>query len=306
MAQEGTPGGNGNRIGVDSDQSLMPIGMFSRAALLSVKALRAYHQQGILIPDSVDEETGYRSYHPGQLADAAILSRLRGLELPLAQVKEILVASDPEITRKILSQHQILMSERLTQTERIVDELQRAIVLPNEQTPVHVRTLEHEFALAVSGVMTSEEFSGFLGEAFGLLYEAANTLGFITSGPGAALYEPVIYDHDAERVIAYIPVMQPAPIPEPNRGLSVIELPRHQAAVIVHQGSHETIGQTYAALGSWVARNSPAAKGELIPGQTATDEEPSGPELMIREIYTVSLPDSDDPEAYRTEICWPI
>ena len=289
----------------DHEQPLMAIGMFSRAALLSVKALRAYHDQGILIPASVDEDTGYRSYHPGQLADAAILIRLRGLDLPLAQVKEILLARDPNITGKILAQHQLHMSERLAETERIVDELQRAVVMPNEETPVHVRTLEHQFALAVSGVMSSEEFSSFLGDAFGLLYESANSLGFTMTGPGAALYEPVIHDHDAEPVTAFIPIAEPGPIPEPTRGLAVIELPRHQAAVIVHQGSYETIGQTYAALGSWVALNN---KATSIGSQdrVVTEQESAGPESKIREIYTVSVPDSDDPSTYRTEICWPL
>ncbi len=284
----------------------MPIGMFSRAALLSVKSLRAYSDQGILIPASIDQDTGYRSYHPGQLADAAILSRLRGLDLPLAQVKEILVSRDPEITGKILAEHQLHMSERLAETERIVDELQRAVIMPNEETPVHVRTLEHQFALAVSGVMNSEQFSVFLGDAFGLLYESANNLGFTMTGPGAALYEPVIHDHDAEPVTAFIPVAEPVPIPEPTRGLSVIEIPRHQAAVIVHQGSYETIGQTYAALGSWVALNGQVTRIESLDDPINIEEECVGPQCKIREIYTVSVPDTDDASAYRTEICWPI
>ena len=44
----------------------MSIGTFSRASSISIKALRAYHAQGILEPAVVDEETGFRSYHVGQ------------------------------------------------------------------------------------------------------------------------------------------------------------------------------------------------------------------------------------------------
>jgi DNA-binding transcriptional MerR regulator len=40
---------------------LLPIGLFSRASLLSVKALRAYHEAGILVPARVDPATGYRT-----------------------------------------------------------------------------------------------------------------------------------------------------------------------------------------------------------------------------------------------------
>jgi len=42
---------------------LMTIGVFSRASSLSIKALRAYHEAGILEPQEVDPASGYRRYH---------------------------------------------------------------------------------------------------------------------------------------------------------------------------------------------------------------------------------------------------
>ena len=57
----------------------LAIGVFSRASLLSIKMLRAYHEAGILVPASVDPRTGYRAYHPGQLIDASVIRRLRSL-----------------------------------------------------------------------------------------------------------------------------------------------------------------------------------------------------------------------------------
>lgn len=279
----------------DRSQPLMPIGMFSRASLLSIKALRSYHEQGILIPASIDPETGYRSYHPGQLGDAAVLSRLRKLDLPLALAKEILLARDPDVTRKVLGEHQVTMMKRLAETELIVEELQRAALQPTEQTPVHIRTIEHQYALAVSATITSEQMPDFLGRAFQLLDEGVTSLGFVTSGPGSALYTAAIHDHEAEPVTAYVPVVEPQPIPDPTRGLSIIEIPAQQLAVIVHRGSYESIGETYASLGAWVAHRN--ADGTLY-----------GPSSLapVREIYNVSVPDTDDPTAYRTDICWPV
>ena len=70
----------------------MSIGTFARASLLSVSALRSYHKSGLLVPAAVDAQTGYRTYHTGQLNDAAVLRRLRSLDLPLSAVAEILDA----------------------------------------------------------------------------------------------------------------------------------------------------------------------------------------------------------------------
>ena len=78
------------------DDELLPIGMFSRASSLSIKTLRAYHESGILVPARVDPQTGYRSYRVDQLADAAIVQRLRALDLPLEQVQQVLDARDPD------------------------------------------------------------------------------------------------------------------------------------------------------------------------------------------------------------------
>ena len=68
------------------DDPLLPIGMFSRASSLSIKALRSYHDAGILVPARVDPQTGYRNYTVDQLTDAAVIVRLRALDVPLAQV----------------------------------------------------------------------------------------------------------------------------------------------------------------------------------------------------------------------------
>ncbi|MGW5321530.1 MerR family DNA-binding transcriptional regulator [Rhodococcus pyridinivorans] len=50
---------------------LMSIGEFSTLTRISVRMLRHYDSQGVLIPAVVDEVSGYRRYLPEQTADAA-------------------------------------------------------------------------------------------------------------------------------------------------------------------------------------------------------------------------------------------
>jgi len=42
---------------------MFSIGEFSRITGLSIKALRLYHEKGILVPGRVDDATGYRYYN---------------------------------------------------------------------------------------------------------------------------------------------------------------------------------------------------------------------------------------------------
>ena len=46
---------------------MLKIGEFSRLSHLTVKALRFYEKEKLLIPASVDEWTGYRFYETSQL-----------------------------------------------------------------------------------------------------------------------------------------------------------------------------------------------------------------------------------------------
>ncbi len=270
-----------------ADDVLMSIGMFSRSSLLSIKALRLYHSQGLLIPAEVDPDTGYRSYHIAQLTDAAVLRRLRELDLPLNEVKEILTLRDPEVTRKVLETHRVAMETRLLEVERIVAELQAAAQEPAVQTPVHTTVTPHTHALAISGTVASDDFAAFLGPAFETLYRTAMT-GFSISGPGGALYTAEIHDSDQEPITTFVPVAEPGPIDEVGTGVKVIELPQETMAVVVHHGGYETIDQTYAALGAWVARHA------------------SSSNRPIREDYLVSVQDTADSNEFRTQIGWPV
>jgi DNA-binding transcriptional MerR regulator len=77
----------GSMIGVM--ETKVSIGAFSRMTFLSVKALRHYHQIGLLEPTSVDPGSGYRHYSVAQVPVAQVIRRLRDLGMPLADVRRI-------------------------------------------------------------------------------------------------------------------------------------------------------------------------------------------------------------------------
>ncbi len=74
--------------------NLLSIGRFARLSGLTVRALRFYGELGLLPPERVDPETGYRLYSPEQLVQAAAIRRLRSLELGLDEIRELLAAPD--------------------------------------------------------------------------------------------------------------------------------------------------------------------------------------------------------------------
>ncbi len=231
---------------------------------------------------------GYRAYHWTQLSDAAIVRRLRSLDLPLEHVQEVLEARDPDVTRRVLARHEAVMRERLDDVTRIVAELQAGVERPITHTPVEVRDAPSSHTLAFRGRVTEAEFDVFLGQAYEGLYALAARIGVVPSGPAGALYPPEIADDGVEDVEAYLPLREPVALPRRRGSIVLSEVPAARVAVVSHDGPYDTIGDTYRQLGAWVARHATPA-GE-----------------PVREIYLVSYQQTDDPERFRTEIHWPV
>ena len=271
-----------------TDVPLLRIGPFSRASSLSVKALRGYHEAGLLVPAEVDLNTGYRSYSTGQLADAAVIRRLRQIDLPLEAIRQILDARDPEVTRKVLDEHGAALEAQLDATRRAIDELQLGTVAPPASRP-DIRYEPATTVLAISAVCSESDLGAFVLRAAGLLLDVVMTSGAVVDGPFGACF-PTLVEDDEQAVTAFVAVTAAPLVPQPHRseGVVVDELPGTLAAVTVHHGSYEGLADAYGRLGAWVGANARPA------------------ELPVRERYLVTAADVDDFDDLRTEISWPI
>jgi hypothetical protein len=69
------------------------IGDFSRMTI-SVKALRHYHEVGLLPPADIDPVTGYRRYAVDQVPTGQVIRRLRELGMSLDDVRAVIDAPD--------------------------------------------------------------------------------------------------------------------------------------------------------------------------------------------------------------------
>ena len=68
---------------------LYKIGMFAQMNHVTVKTLRFYEEQGIVKQAHVDEETGYRYYTMGQMADLHQISALKQAGFTLEDIKSL-------------------------------------------------------------------------------------------------------------------------------------------------------------------------------------------------------------------------
>jgi DNA-binding transcriptional MerR regulator len=256
---------------------LLTIGEFSKMTYLSVKALRHYHDVGLLEPADIDPSSGYRRYTADQVATAQAIRRFRDLDMPIDQVRTVLHAPDPAARNQAILDHLASMQQQLERTQQTVASLQGLLSSPAAPRPVEYRTLAGTRALAIEDVIAFED-STWIDAAFAELHDSLEGAGVAAMGPDGALYSEAFFTEGAGDVVCFVPVAPDAAAVDGTR-VRALELPATRVAVMLHEGPFDDLDQTYGALG------------------TVVNELGLGTEGPIREIYV-----ADD----RAEVCWPV
>jgi DNA-binding transcriptional MerR regulator len=282
-AEFDSAGGAGPRIGAMKVR--LAIGDFSRMTHLSVKALRHYHDVGLLVPAEIDPASGYRFYEPGQVAIAQVIRRFRDLGMPLDEIREVLQAPDVGARNRVLVAHMQRMESQLAVTQSVVASLRSLLERPRALIAVEHRSVGPVRALAISEQVPAPDLDRWLDAAFRELDAALSAASERAAGPRAALYSSAFFELDDGEVVVYIPVTDDVGSTGRAR---MLEIPAAELAVAAHKGSLADLDQTYGALGTYVAER------EIGVG---------GP---IREHYLVTESDTDDESRLVTEVCWPV
>ncbi|MFP5349341.1 MAG: MerR family transcriptional regulator [Gammaproteobacteria bacterium] len=229
-------------------QNWMPIGRFSNACRLSIKALRHYDEQGMLKPAYVDPDTGYRYYRPEQARDAVLIAMLRSLDIPLPAIGRLLHA-DKEERRRLLDQERERIERVLARQRHAMRSIER-IARAGELLPYEIALrIEPTYRVARLSIMTSPE--RMLDDSGKLVYRLFDALRATGTEPG----DPVMCineDADADgniRVHACAGV--DAAVVGAGDRFEVVDIPGGPVCWLTHRGAYEELGLAYHALSAW-------------------------------------------------------
>lgn len=75
---------------------MLSIGEFSNICQVSTKTLRYYAEIGLILPDEINPENGYRYYSIEQLKRMLFINRLKSYNFSLEEIRAILDAKKPQ------------------------------------------------------------------------------------------------------------------------------------------------------------------------------------------------------------------
>ncbi|MHA0035843.1 MerR family transcriptional regulator [Deinococcus sp. PESE-13] len=265
----------------------LTISAFASASRLSVKALRLYDELELLPPARVDEGNGYRLYSPAQLPDARLIARLRGLGLPLADIRRVLdalPAHRPELLRSLWAQQQAEHTRREELARLILCQLQGETTMPNHV--VQTRSVPAQPVATLTRRVSVAELPAAIGAGLSELQQQLAAQGARpTAAPFVIYHGEVNADSDGP-----IELCQPyAGALQPVGGLTLREEPAHHEAFVTLTKAEfvfPTILSAYDAAESFAR-----ARGQ------------SGP-LHCREVYPHDWDRLNEDDA-AGEVAWP-
>lgn len=113
-----------------SKQNLFSIGDVAKLFHLSVSSLRHYEDLGLIAPEYIEADSGYRYYSVRQFEPLNTIRYLRALDMPLAEIADFLKNRDVErIEEKLMLQKEAVIAKQaeLKRIERKIDNRLSAI-----------------------------------------------------------------------------------------------------------------------------------------------------------------------------------
>ena len=266
-----------------TSDTLYKIGMFAAMNHVTVKTLRFYEEQGLLMPALIHPETGYRYY---TLSQMAVLHQITALKLAGFTLEEIARIHSGANEEAVLLKKKSELLERIAELTRqiaVVDGYlsKKKIGL---STPVLIKTIP-ETTVACMRIRL-ETYDGLFDRMpeMGALMEKTGCICALPEYCFTNYLEPGYKDADILVEICESVVEAKKEIGD----LHFKTLPEIQAACVFHKGSYRTFSESYETVLRYIEENGYEIAGE------------------IRESYIDGVWNKDDESQWLSEIQVPV
>ncbi len=235
---------------------MLTIGEFSQATRLSLKALRIYHEEGLLVPEDVDPHTGYRKYGDASFARASSITALKELGFSVKEMTSILASckDDGDLAgflekRLAAVERELAEKNRVRNSIKFILETQRSTIM---QKPMHI-TIQSFPATTILGIRYRGRYDE-CGKHFSTLFRTVGR--FVTGAPFCLYHAPAEEDGLADIEVC-VAVRKPLTV----AGMDCRVLEERKCVTAVWKGTYEGIGEAYRRLFGYINENQLESKG---------------------------------------------
>lgn len=234
--------------------------------------LRHYDKLGLLMPNEVDEWTGYRYYTIDQLSRLHRIIALKELGLSLQQVGELLDGREMPSAENLRGMLQLKQAELQREMEemqhRLVTVESRLLRIEQEGKPspyeIVVKSIEPQPIASIRiTVPDMRDMGQYCASTYRELYKRIDNARIKPAGSSMILYHAEDYRETDIEVETSVCVSGSLLDGEYD-GLRLRELPTYErVAALIYEGPLNEMGRAILSLLDWVGRNNHAPTGPL-------------------------------------------
>lgn len=182
---------------------MLSIGKFSNICKVSTKTLRYYAEIGLLVPDEISPESGYRYYAIEQLETMLLINRLKSYNFSLEEIKTILEAEELQdeklysaftAKKKDLEKQVQSTQNTLAQLRDDISNLEQGKSIMSYLENINVQLVEvpEMYLLSIRKMVHQPDFPEEYGNCFGKLFRNIADEKLTITAP------PMVLFHSAE------------------------------------------------------------------------------------------------------------
>lgn len=268
---------------------MLSIGEFSKICKVSTKTLRYYAEIGLIVPDEINPENGYRYYSIKQLKAMLLIDRLKGYHFSLEEIKGLLGADENQneeqlynalnAKRNEIQKKLCEMEYTLGRLSQDLSNLDKGVSLLSDFDDIEVQLVDTPpmNLLFLRQKLSADDYNKGYSEYFGRLHQKIAQVQLTMIGTPMTLYHSPEFDPAGNDTEFAIQVKE--------RVHGTRDFPGGLCARSVHHGSYAELTSVYARLREWIEQegyevvNAPYEVYITDPSQT-TD-----PGELVTEVY---------------------
>lgn len=235
---------------------MLSIGEFSKICGVSTKTLRYYNEVGLITPDEINPDNGYRYYSIKQLTKMLYINRLKTYQFSLEEIKALLELEEDQSEEKLSSalhhkareiQEKISAYEyTLLQIRNDISNLERGIPMMSYLNQIEVQLVETKpmNILYTRQLLRKDDYAAGYGKYVNKLYEQIATKKLTLLGTPMTIYHNTEFQPSGNDTEFAIPVEE--------NGKGTRDFPGGLCAKSVLKGSYSELTSVYAKLREWI------------------------------------------------------
>lgn len=238
-----------NDVDVENEH-LYKIGMFAQMNHVTVKTLRFYEEQGILMPAYVDVESGYRYYTMSQMEPLHRITALKEIGFSLEDIRVLNQGMDEREFMEKKQEDIMQKYEEITKQLSIIGGY-----MSTDLSVLHAPVLIKQIpAVTVASSKCRIHSYDALFELMPKIGKEMENLGCEWAYPEYCFTEYLETGYKEEDIL--VEICQSVTMKkEDTERIKFRDLPQMEAACIYHKGSYDSFSETYAVIFKYIEDN---------------------------------------------------